>query len=80
MGYDARLICAQIYGMSQMDRLARFMSEIGNTPVTNRRQGFQDRKSSMWRRALAVGFLLGVASSVGLWLYDRMAARGAEAL
>ena len=61
--------------MSKSDRLVKFMSEVGNSPVANRRQGFSDRKTTMWRRGLAVGFLLGVASSVALWLYDRRASR-----
>ena len=61
--------------MSKSDRVVKFVSEIGNTPVTNRRQGFSDRKTSMWRRGVAVGFLLGVASSVALWVYDRWASR-----
>ena len=61
--------------MSKVDRLARFMSEVGNTPVTNRRQGLSNRKTSMWRLGLVVGFLLGIATSVGLWIYDRMVTR-----
>jgi len=61
--------------MSKSDRLVKFMSEVGNSPVTNRRQGLSDRKRAMWRRGLAVGFLLGVGSSVALWVYDRRASR-----
>ncbi len=57
--------------MSNSERVFRFLSEIGNTPVTNRRQGMSERKSSVWRRGLALGFLIGVATSVGLWVYDR---------
>jgi hypothetical protein len=61
--------------MSKSDRVARFISDVGNTPVANRRQGYRDRKSSMWRRGVAIAFLLGIASSVALWVYDRRASR-----
>jgi hypothetical protein len=61
--------------MSKMDEVLRLMSEVGNTPVTNRRQGLSDRRMSWWRRGVALGFLLGLATSVGLWLYDRWSAR-----
>jgi hypothetical protein len=63
--------------MAKSDLVKRFMSEVGNTPVHNRREGFGNRKASLWGRALALGFLVGVASSVALWTYERRVARPA---
>jgi hypothetical protein len=63
--------------MSNSDRAFKFFSEVTNTPVTNRRQGFSDRKTSWRRRGLALSFVLGLATSIGLWMYDRWSS-GAE--
>ncbi len=55
--------------------LARFLSDIAGTPMANRRSGLSNRKASVWRRALALGFLAGIATSVALWSYDKSAQR-----
>ncbi len=77
MTADARAVHSR--RMSKSDRLVKFLSDVSNTPMTNRRQGYRDRKASMWRRGIALGFLLGIASSVALWVYDRRASRLGEA-
>jgi len=68
------MVRAEIRSMSKSDRVIEFLSEVWNTPVANRRQGLSERKTSWWRRGLALGFLLGVATSIGLWVYDRWSA------
>jgi len=66
-----------------IDRVSKMVSNFANaiagTPVSNRRNGIQNRTSSLRMRGLALGFLLGVAASVGLWIYDKRGSRPAAA-
>jgi hypothetical protein len=57
------------------ERIVGFGSAVAGTPVANRRSGIRDTTASMRTRALALGFLLGLASSVGLWIYTKWVAR-----
>jgi hypothetical protein len=52
-------------------RIVGLGSAIAGTPVANRRSGFRDQKASMWGRVIALGFLLGLASSIAIWVYDK---------
>ena len=70
-----RPVAVRLLRMSKVDRVTRFMSEVGNSPYNNRRQGLSDRKRSLWMRIFALGFLIGLASSMAWWVYDRLVAR-----
>jgi hypothetical protein len=61
--------------MSKIDRVTTFLSDVADSPMASRRQRLAARKASLWGRAVALGFLLGIATSVGLWLYDLLTAR-----
>jgi hypothetical protein len=58
----------------------RFLSEIADTPMSNRRQAIRRRAASLRMRGLALGFLLGLSSSVGLFVYEHRAARAEGAV
>ncbi len=61
----------------QRKSVVRFVTKVAETPVSNRNSGARDRAASMFMRALALGFLAALATSVALWLYDRSAQRQA---
>lgn len=64
--------------MSKVDRVRGFSSGVAGTPMTNRKQSVRDR-AAMWRmRIFALAFLAALASSIGLWIYDRWVARAEE--
>jgi len=52
-------------------RVVDFLSAIAGTPVSNRKSGLTNRTTSLRNRALALGFLIGVASSLALWILDK---------
>jgi hypothetical protein len=51
-------------------RLTNFLAELAETPMSNRRTGMQTTSASLRMRLLALGFLLGLASSLAVWFYN----------
>ena len=51
--------------------LISFVEQVFNSPVESRRSGLNRRRSSIWMRLLAFGFLAGIAAAVAVRVYDR---------
>ena len=63
--------------MVNKNSVVGFAREVAGTPMSNRKSGVRNRTTSLFMRAVALGFLAGLATSIALWIYEKSAQRQA---